>query len=198
MSSLPSQPFLGPCSGLCTLPHIPLRHWDSKILDRHSGISPPLTLDSEVKHPGAPPQEQGHTQVPRPLRPRTALQPQRLPWSTAPTDLLQAPSGSAPPFFVVSPPLSPRENRGAVGSGRWDQPADRSSLRKTRSDGCRGNWQPLARSRPARGEGRGMRARRSVCLRPRPLREGPSGPRRLRDWDVFEFLPHYKPTHPGN
>lgn len=48
--------------------------------------------------------------------PRTAVQPQGFPWSIAPTDLPQAPFGSAPPFFVVPPPLSPRENRWAVGN----------------------------------------------------------------------------------
>lgn len=48
------------------------------------------------------------------------------PRSTALTDLPQAPSGSAPPFFVVPPPLSPRENRGAVGSWRQDLRADRA------------------------------------------------------------------------
>ena len=109
----------------------------------------PLTPDPGViastrKHTGVPPQEQGQAQVPCPYRPRTAVLPQRFPSSTAPTDLPQTPSGSAPPFFVIPSSSEPtRKSRGngeqAIRfAGHW------SSLLRTRRDSCQGNGLPTS------------------------------------------------------
>lgn len=87
------------------------------------------------------------------------------PRSTAPTDLPQAPSGSAPPFFVVPPPLSPRENRGAVGSGRRDPRADRAPSGRRGATVAKATGGPRAGRRREAGSGGWEAGWEGACVR---------------------------------
>lgn len=183
--SLESQPFLGPCS----LRSVHTPAYTSAPPPGLRGPCPPLRAVCTSSDPwprGHSPTAQTHRGTSSGVRPcPSRLSPQTQdsraasalpPRSTAPTDLPQAPSGSAPPFFVVPPPLSPRENRGAVGSGRRDPRADRAPSGRRGATVVKATGGPRAGRRHEAGSGGWEAGWEGACVR------GPAPAALQRSW----------------